>query len=615
MTLALIVILAVLVLLTILLVYQLFWGTPLSIHWAVERLALKMMAADPETLTILGVIDNTFLDFHSDKLTDASPHYMAQLRQLDREGLALIRRYDPITLTGQKRITYHLMRWYFENNLRGHHFNYHWVANPVFMGPYPVNHIFGVQIDLINFLNTYHAIRGRRSARRYLQRLGMIEWKLAGLQESLKMREDEDVFPPRFVIEKSLAQIHEFLSNPIDENPLYQNFVNKAEQSGRFNHRALQQWGQRVENVLESAVYPSYQRLQSFLSGMLEKATTDDGVWKLPEGLAYYDFLLRTHTTTQLSAGAIHQLGLDEVDHLTEKIKRTLDALGVPSEEPGLTLIHLMADPKYHFSGDDSRQEIIDAYQTILDEVNQRMPEVFSRGAMEQVIVRRLPEYKEPDSPIAYAQPPSIDGNRPGTLWVNLREPGNVYRWGMRTLAFHEAIPGHVYQMAQAQRIRGLPTFRRTYFYNAYLEGWALYAERLGWELGLEDTLSNLGRLQALIWRAARLVVDTGIHVMHWTREEAIAYMIKVTGLPERDVTTEVERYIVMPGQACAYYIGYLKMIALRQKAEATLGEAFDLKDFHDVILNNGGLPLELLEMVVNDYVDQKAGLLPADPS
>jgi uncharacterized protein (DUF885 family) len=200
-------------------------------------------------------------------------------------------------------------------------------------------------------------------------------------------------------------------------------------------------------------------------------------------------------------------------------------------------------------------------------------------------------------------------------MWVNLRDPGNVYRWGMRTLAYHEGIPGHIYQMAQAQRIRGIPTFRRAYFFNAYIEGWALYAERLGWELGLEDELSNLGRLQALLWRAVRLVVDTGIHAMRWTREQAIGYMTEMTGLPERDIITEVERYIVMPGQACAYYIGYQKMLALRQKAESTLGETFNLKDFHDAIISHGGLPLGLLENVVNDYLDRQISLSTAQKS
>jgi uncharacterized protein (DUF885 family) len=181
----------------------------------------------------------------------------------------------------------------------------------------------------------------------------------------------------------------------------------------------------------------------------------------------------------------------------------------------------------------------------------------------------------------------------------------------MRTLAYHEGIPGHVYQMAKAQKIKGLPTFRKAFFFNAYIEGWALYAERLGWELGLEDNLGNLGRLQALIWRAARLVVDTGIHAKGWAREEAIDYMVGVTGMPVRDITTEVERYIVMPGQACAYYIGYLNLLSMRKKAQSVLGDDFDLRSFHDVILNNGGLPLNLLKRVVDEYIDQKAGFIP----
>ena len=273
-----------------------------------------------------------------------------------------------------------------------------------------------------------------------------------------------------------------------------------------------------------------------------------------------------------------------------------------------------MADPQHHFRGQKPREEIIQVYQSILEEMNQRLPEIFTYGKLDQIAVKRLPEYKEPDSPIAYAQPPAMDGSRAGTLWLNLREPENIYTWGMRTLAYHEGIPGHVYQMAQAQKIKGLPAFRRAYFFNAYVEGWALYAERLGWELGLEDDLSNLGRLQALIWRAARLVVDTGIHVKEWTRQEAIDYMTRVTGLPERDVVTEVERYIVMPGQACAYYLGYIKLVGLRRKAEATLGPDFCLKDFHDVVIGSGGLPLSLLEQRVDEYVDEQAGLKNRQP-
>lgn len=590
------------------LVYQLVWGTPPFLNWAIEKLMFRMLWADPEALTKMGFIDHSLLDFHSNRLTDVSPRHMAHLRYLDREGLALIRRYGSKSLDRQQALSYHLMRWYYEQNLRGHRFAYHWVADSVFMGPYPVNHVFGVHIDLIQFLCTYHQINGHRSAGRYLKRLHMIPWKMSGLLDSLGEREEVNVLPPRFVIEKCLAQLEEFLDTPTEDNPLLTSFIERMEASGKFSLRAAVRFKNRVRESIERDVLPAFRSLQTYLQNALERAPEEDGVWRLPEGLAYYDFLLRIHTTTELTAEEIHQLGLEEVEKLTESLRVGLQALDFPAEEPGNQLKRLMEDSQYHFQGEGSREMILETYQDILNEVNQRMPELFNHGVLDKVIVKRLAEYKEPDSPIAYAQAPSMDGSRPGTMWINLRDPGNIYRWGMRTLAYHEGIPGHIFQMAQAQKIRGLPTFRRVHVFNAYIEGWALYAERLGWELGLEDDLSNLGRLQALIWRAARLVVDTGIHAKGWSRQQAIDYMIEKTGLPERDVTTEVERYVVMPGQACAYYIGYLKMVALRHKAEAALGEVFDLKEFHDVVLNHGSLPLPFLEGVVDDYVDRKAG-------
>ena len=591
------------------LIYSLVWGTPPWINLAVERLSLKMVLKDPEALTVLGLIENTPLDFHSGKLTDPSPDYMDFLRQLDREGLALIHRYDPSQLQGQKRLTYQVMEWYFDQNLRGHRFKYHWISNPVFMGPYPVNQVFGVQIDLINFLSTYHKIKGKGSAKRFIQRLNEVPWKIAGLIRSLRFREESGIIPPKFVIERSIRQIDDFISSPIEENPIYTSFMEKLEASGQFNPPSLQRWERRVREALEFEVIPPYGQLKIYLEDLAEIASEEDGLWHLPDGEDYYAYLLRSHTTTDLTPDEVYQLGLSEVEKIEEEIRDLLSELSLPNENPGEQLSVLMKDPQFHFFGENQRMMIQEDYQDILDEVNRKMPEVFSFGSLNKIIVKRLPEFREPDSPIAYGEPPAVDGSRPGTMWINLRDPDNIYQWGMRTLAYHEGIPGHVYQLAQAQRIKGLPTFRRTYFFNAYVEGWALYAERLVYEMGLEDRMSNLGRLQGLLWRAARLVVDTGLHVKGWSRGEAIDYLVKNTGLPERDVISEVERYIVMPGQACAYYIGYLKMLALREKAKSILGAAFNLKEFHDVILNSGGLPLDLLEQVVNQYIDRKAGL------
>ena len=600
-------------------VYTLVWGTPPSINLAVERLGLRMMLDDPELLTQIGLLDNSILDFHSGRLTDVSPRADGRRRKLDREGLILIRRFARARLRGQKRITYDLMRWYYEQNLRSHSFDYHWYANPVFMGPYPVNHVCGVQVDLIQFLCNDHKIRGRRSVRRYLKRLYQVEWKMAGLQRSLQLRAEVGVIPPKFVLENSLTQISLFMADPIAENPLFTSAVEKMAGSGRFTKRAQDRWGQRIQSAIEGSVKPAYQGLAATLHKLIAQTTEGDGVWKLPNGEAYYAYLLRQHTTTDLTAAEIHQIGLDEVGTLTQSVCEILSELGLPVDDPGIVMQSLQRDPQYQYQGDVVRTDIINDYQNILDDVNLRMDALFTHGPLDEIEVKRLPEFKEPDSPIAYAQPPAIDGSRPGTLWLNLRDPKNVYRWGMRTLAYHEGIPGHVYQMTQALKLKGLPTFRRLYPFNAYSEGWALYAEYLGWLSGHEDdtasdaVLNNLGRLQALLWRAVRLVVDTGIHAMRWSRQEAIDYMVETTGLPERDVVTEVERYIVMPGQACAYYLGYMALVSLRKKAEAILGESFDIKAFHDVVLNNGGLPLPLLTQVVNKYIDQTAGLRPIE--
>jgi uncharacterized protein (DUF885 family) len=437
----------------------------------------------------------------------------------------------------------------------------------------------------------------------------MVPWKIAGLIKSLRLREEIGVLPPKFVIEKSINQIEDFILSPIEENPIYTSFIEKLKSSEQFSLSSIRKWEKNLKDAIEYEVLPAYGQLKIYLEDLLSAAAEEDGVWHLPDGEDYYAFLLRNHTTTDLSPEDVHQLGLKEVERIEESIRDVLSELGLSNENPGEQLKALMNDPQFHFMGEDQRELIREDFQDILDEVNQRMDEVFTFGALDEIEVKRLPEFRESGSPIAYGEAPAIDGSRPGRMWINLREPDNIYQWGMRTLAYHEGIPGHVYQLAQAQRIKGLPTFRKNHFFNAYVEGWALYAELLGYELGLEDDLSNLGRLQALLWRAARLVVDTGIHVKGWTRQEAIEYMVQKTGLPERDVVSEVERYIVMPGQACAYYIGYLKMLALRKKAQSTLGDDFNLKEFHDVVINNGGLPLSLLENVVDDYIDRKAGL------
>ncbi|MEL7145661.1 MAG: DUF885 domain-containing protein, partial [Bacteroidota bacterium] len=258
-----------------------------------------------------------------------------------------------------------------------------------------------------------------------------------------------------------------------------------------------------------------------------------------------------------------------------------------------------------HPDGDEGRSLILEGYNNILEEISIGLDEAFDIRPIAELSVKRIPAFKEEGSPGAYYEGPAMDGSRGGTFYANLRAPAEVTKFGMKTLAYHEGIPGHHFQIAIQRELRGLPTFRTLLPFTAYAEGWALYAERLAWEMGFyeDDPFGNLGRLQAEIFRAVRLVVDTGIHHKRWTRDEAIDYMVANTGMNRADVVTEIERYIVYPGQACAYKIGMMKILELREQAKEALDDKFDLREFHNVVLKNGSVPLDILEEIVEEYI------------
>jgi uncharacterized protein (DUF885 family) len=281
-----------------------------------------------------------------------------------------------------------------------------------------------------------------------------------------------------------------------------------------------------------------------------------------------------------------------------------------PPPSLGDTLRALHADPRFRYEGDDdaTRARILADYQAIVDEASRRMPELVTRLPKAPVVVERVPAFKEAGAAGAYYMPPPLDGSKPGVFYANLRSPDEILKFGMRTLAYHEAIPGHHLQIALAQELTGVPMFRRVVPFTAYIEGWALYAERIAGEQGWHPTpMDRLGMLVAEVFRAARLVVDTGLHAQRWTREQAIDYMLANTGMPEGEVVAEVERYIVLPGQACAYKVGQLKILELRERARTQLGPRFDLRAFNDLVLANGALPLVLLEEVVDEWLAGQA--------
>jgi uncharacterized protein (DUF885 family) len=330
------------------------------------------------------------------------------------------------------------------------------------------------------------------------------------------------------------------------------------------------------------------------------------GVGRLPDGAAYYAAALRQMTTTDYTPEQVHALGLAEVARVSAQMDALLVSQGLATGTVAARVQGLHKDPRFLLPNTDAgRQQLLLRYQQILDEVSARMPEYFRTVPSGKLLVQRVPTSAESGSAGAYYQAAAMDGSRPGTFFANLRDVGETATWTMKTLAYHEGIPGHHFQISTALSLKNLPLIRQEPLYSAYAEGWALYAERFASEIGMykDDPFGDLGRLEAELFRAARLVVDTGLHAKGWTREQAIAYMATTTGMNQSEVITEVERYMGNPGQACAYKVGQLKILELRERAKAALGPKFDLKDFHAVVLENGGVPLTVLERLVDEWI------------
>lgn len=320
---------------------------------------------------------------------------------------------------------------------------------------------------------------------------------------------------------------------------------------------------------------------------------------------------LKFFTTTDYTPDYIHDFGLQEVDRIQAEILDILAAEGWDVSGGFTSSIENMAiNPRFYYSdSDEGREQILDDYKTMLVDVEKQMSSHFYDLPEAKVDVQRIPEFKEKTAPGAYYQRPAMDGSRPGVFYANLYDIKATPKYGMKTLAYHEGTPGHHYQLSIQQELEDMPFFRKMVPFTAYSEGWALYAERVAYEMGmLPDPYDNIGRLQAELFRAVRLVVDTGIHAKRWTREQAIDYMAANTGMAESDVVSEIERYFVMPGQATAYKVGMTKILELREKAQKALGSAYDVRDFHRVVLNNGSVPLNILEQLVDNYIAEKQG-------
>lgn len=519
---------------------------------------------------------------------------------LAREHLAAIEAFDRVGLDDQALLSLDIMRWQLDQQLSGAEFAFH---------DFPVNQLMAIHNMLPGYMTAQHPLRNDRDVDFYIQRLAHFPDAFAGTVEVVAYRAELGLLPPEFAIEKTIRDSLAFIEGPANQNPLVTELVARADRTGVLSAERRSGLEAELAQAVREHVVPAYLGLVSYLESLLARAESNDGVWRMPDGEAFYRWVLRGHTTTEFSPSEIHQLGLEEVERIEAEMHEILCNEDYCDGTVGERMAALNAEERFLFEdSDEGRAEILSAYREIVAEIEQGLDGWFHDGPTAPIEVHRVPEYREDTAFGAYYMRPAPDGSRPGMFFVNLRSVDEHPRFGLRTLAYHESIPGHHLQISRMQSMENVPDFRRGISLHAHAEGWALYAERLAWEMGFhEDPYDNLGRLQAELFRAVRMVVDTGMHQKRWSRERGIDYMHAVTGMPMSDVVAEIERYLVIPGQACSFKVGMMRMQAMRERAESALADDFDIRDFHRVILDSGAMPLDLLDRVVDEWIASRS--------
>ena len=574
---------------------------PVNINIFFARAFLQVALESPEMLSSIHVLEQFGIKGHNAELDDESMASGDRLFAHMKKSRETLLRYEDDDLSEgdvmSKRIAMNLMDMMIElEQYRFHN--------------YPLNQMFGAQSGFPSFMESTHQVHSVRDAEDYVSRLSQAGRKFDQVLDGLHHRETLGILPPQFVVTKVLEEMRNFVATPAEEGILMVSLTDKMKEAD-LPEADQQRIALEARAQIEITVYPAYGRLISYFEVLDDKVSENNGVWALPDGDNFYRLAMRLFTTTDYSPEYLHDFGLSEVDRIQAEILDILEAEGWDVSQGFHAAISEIAEnPKFYYSDSgEGRDQILADYQVILDEVSAGLEPYFDVMPEADLKVQRIPEFKEKTSPGAYYQPPAMDGSRPGTFYANLYDIKATPRFGMRTLAYHEGVPGHHFQLAIQQQQDDLPFFRRIIPAIAYSEGWALYAERLAWELGFQDDpYDNIGRLQAELFRGVRLVVDTGIHYKRWNREQAIDYMINNTGMAESDVVAEIERYFIMPGQALAYKVGMTKLLELRDRARVELGDQFDIREFHRVVLINGSVPLDILEDLVNEYIATKIG-------
>ena len=526
------------------------------------------------------------------QLTPETLAYRRSRIDLARQGLTELAKFDRSKLSETQRISANLMRWQLDTVVR---------EEPYLDYSFPLQQMSGANINLVEALTVRHPLISEKDAVNYIAALGQVGTRMDEASAESRRLAAKNVIPPKFILEATIKQMSSFVDQPPAQNPFAAIFAQKVEAIKNLNPARRNELRGEAARIVETEVYPAWKRAVGLLESQLPRSTDDAGLWRLKGGADAYAYFLNRYTTTHLTADQIHEIGLREVARMEKEMDAILRRLGRTEGSVNARIEKLKQDLGYPKT-EEGRALIMVDVEKILRDAQKRSDSLFDKVPKSPVVAQPFPRFREANAAANYNSP-APDGSRPGTFQIPLR-PERMTKFGLRTLVYHETVPGHHFQIALQVENKDLPRFRQIGAFggiSALVEGWGLYAERLaaesGWYEG--DLEGLLGQLYSALFRARRLVVDTGLHAKHWTRLQGIDYGIEAS---------EVERYAVFPGQACSYMIGNLKIVELREKARKALGEKFSLRAFHDVVLNTGTVPLDLLEQQVDAYIRANGG-------
>jgi uncharacterized protein (DUF885 family) len=534
-----------------------------------------------------------------DKWGDFSDANADETRTLMETRLKQASEFDVSTLNDSEKLSLNIYQIDLKRKLANDEFRHH---------TYIMDQFSAWHTTVPSFLINIHRIENEEDARAYISRLNKVEALFDQVIAQLRVREKLGVMPPAWSYDQMMqAAANVVKGNPFSERPedstILADFKQKLDATGLSNAEKSGLIAD-ANTALLSSVKPAYEKLIQELGKQRLLTPEGDGVWRLPDGSEWYQNRLNWFTTTELNAQEVHQIGLDNVTRIHNQMREIMKQVKFEGSLQDFFLFMRNDDQFYYADSDEGRERYMTEAKDFIDKMEAKLPEYFGLTPKARMVVKRVEAFREQSAGKAFYQSPSKDGSRPGTYYANLFDMRSMPTYQMEALAYHEGIPGHHMQRAIAQELDGIPEFQKYVSFTAYTEGWGLYTEELGKDMGFyADPYSDFGRLAMELWRACRLVVDTGIHEMKWSREKAIQYLIDNTPNPEADSVKAIERYIAMPGQATAYMIGKIKIMELRDKAQAELGNKFDYRGFHDTVLKDGPVPLTLLEENVNKWI------------